>query len=158
MVFKVRSFQLCVCVSCLWGPGMKPTATASSDLMQKAAGSSTIYHSLCVPRLSPSSVIMVSPVTKHFVTLGWKKHDGGWGVVGVQECHLHRWTVAGYAVDRATCHRSRTLVLAYISELIDISWLWQYELLDILGNALSPFFAETWMTRLLSLSCLHSKY
>lgn len=59
----------CVCV-CLWGPGMKPTATASSDLMQKAAGSSTIHYSLCASSLSP--VIMVSPVTKHFVTLGRK--------------------------------------------------------------------------------------
>lgn len=35
----------CVRVSvCVWGPEMKPTATASSDLMQKAARSS--HHSL----------------------------------------------------------------------------------------------------------------
>ena len=49
VVLKVRSLQLCVSVCvcvCLWGPGMKPTATASSDLMQKAVGSRTIHHSL----------------------------------------------------------------------------------------------------------------
>lgn len=31
---------------------------------------------------------------------------GGGGVVGVQECHLHRWTVAEYAVDIVTSQRS----------------------------------------------------
>lgn len=70
VVFKSEELPAvcaCVCVH-LWGPGMKPTATASSDLMQKAAGSSTIHYSLCVPR--PSPVITVSPVTKHIVTLG----------------------------------------------------------------------------------------
>lgn len=40
---------------CLWGSGMEPTATASSDLMQKAAGSSPIHCSLYMPRLSLSS-------------------------------------------------------------------------------------------------------
>lgn len=84
LLLKVRRFQLCertcvcacacVCM-CLWGPGMKPTATASSDLMQKAAGSNTIHYSLLCASSLPlplSPVIMVSPVTKHFVTHGRK--------------------------------------------------------------------------------------
>ena len=77
----------CVCM-CLWGPGMKPTATASSDLMQKAAGSNTIHYSLLCASSLPlplSPVIMVSPVTKHFVTHGrkpWWGLGGVWGLLG----------------------------------------------------------------------------
>lgn len=100
VVLKVRSFQLyermSVCV-CVWGPEMKPTATASSDLMQKAAGSSTIHYSLlCASSLQWLwSLLSLSTLSRLA-----ENRDGGWGVVGVQECHLHRWTVAGYAVEK----------------------------------------------------------
>ena len=51
------SVCVCVCLSvCLWGPGMKPTATASSDLMQKAAGSNTIHYSLLCASSFPLSL------------------------------------------------------------------------------------------------------